>query len=168
MLGKRWRDIEGYLGIYAISNTGQLYSYRSNRILSPVPDTYGYIMYRLIVNRVRVKRMAHQLVAEAFIGPCPTDHEVNHKNGKKDDNRKSNLEYLTRLENMRHAHRNGLIRHRLGEDSPNAKLSNKEIVEIRSLYWNKVFNQYQLAGKYGISQGYVSELVNNSKRVKAA
>lgn len=46
----------------------------------------------------------HRLIAEAFIGPPPTtQHEVNHKNGVRCDNRVENLEWVTRRENARHA-----------------------------------------------------------------
>lgn len=47
---------------------------------------------------------AHAAVASAFHGQRPSPiHTVNHKNGKRDDNRPENLEWLTRKENMRHA-----------------------------------------------------------------
>ena len=45
----------------------------------------------------------HRLVMLAFVGKCPEGLEVNHKNGKKYDNRLSNLEYVTHQENVRHS-----------------------------------------------------------------
>ncbi len=36
----------------------------------------------------------HQLVAEAFIGPCPPGHKLVHLNGDGLDNRRVNLEYV--------------------------------------------------------------------------
>jgi HNH endonuclease len=46
----------------------------------------------------------HAAVASAFHGPKPSkSHAVNHKSGIKSDNTPENLEWLTNLENMRHA-----------------------------------------------------------------
>jgi len=53
-------------------------------------------------------RLVHCLVAAAFIRPCPPGHEVNHKDGDKQQPAAWNLEYLTRPDNMRHAYRTGL------------------------------------------------------------
>jgi hypothetical protein len=36
----------------------------------------------------------HQLVAEAFIGPCPPGHKLVHLNGSDLDNRRANLAYV--------------------------------------------------------------------------
>jgi hypothetical protein len=36
----------------------------------------------------------HQLVAEAFIGPCPPGHKLVHLNGDGLDNRRANLAYV--------------------------------------------------------------------------
>lgn len=48
--------------------------------------------------------LVHRLVCEAFNGPAPSSkHQVNHKNGIKDDNRPSNLEWVTHKENGVHS-----------------------------------------------------------------
>lgn len=70
-----------------------------NAYLSFLPSLDGQQVERLCV---------HVLVAHAFLGPCPPDHEVNHKDGDKANNRWDNLEYLTHAENMQHAVRIGL------------------------------------------------------------
>lgn len=44
----------------------------------------------------------HQIVLEAFCGPCPDGMEVLHGNGIRTDNRLSNLRYGTRSENECH------------------------------------------------------------------
>jgi len=45
----------------------------------------------------------HALIAAAFIGPRPKGKQINHKNGIKNDNRPSNLEYVTPQQNIWHS-----------------------------------------------------------------
>ncbi|UCF55879.1 MAG: HNH endonuclease, partial [Deltaproteobacteria bacterium] len=47
--------------------------------------------------------LVHRLVAEAFIGSCPEAHEINHKDCDPSNNHVSNLEWVTRKENIAHA-----------------------------------------------------------------
>ena len=63
------------------------------------PKTRGYFDVRVGGRSLKV----HQLVAAAFLGPCPPGMEVRHANGQKDDNRLENLSYGTHQENMQDA-----------------------------------------------------------------
>lgn len=45
----------------------------------------------------------HRLVAEAWIGPIPENHEVNHRDGNKKNNEADNLEIVTHKENIKHS-----------------------------------------------------------------
>jgi hypothetical protein len=73
----------------------------------------GYLTCSIRVGGKKATTTVQRLVLLAFVGPPPTDlHEANHKNGRKDDNRVENLEWVTRLENMRHAWDTGLMKKR--------------------------------------------------------
>lgn len=63
--------------------------------------------------------LVHRLVMLAFCGP--DNREVNHKNGRKDDNRLENLEYMTRSENVQHAWDTGLQPRKRGGRDQNGK-----------------------------------------------
>jgi hypothetical protein len=52
------------------------------RFRNPEPDSDEHAEY------------VHQLVAEAFIGPCPPGHKLVHLNGDSLDNRRVNLAYV--------------------------------------------------------------------------
>lgn len=89
----------------------------------------------------------------AFI-PNPNNKPmVNHINGIKTDNRIENLEWCTSKENVNHAISTGLINQN-GVNSINSRLTEKEILEIRSLN----LPHLEISEKYNISKSYVSSI----------
>lgn len=140
---EEWRAAIGYEGIYEVSSAGRIRSLDRDiphymggvsrikgKILSPMLDS-GYL--RIGLRNKKVFRMVyvHVLVAAAFVGPCPSGKEVNHKNGIKTDSAASNLEYMTRKENVRHAFSSGLAKGKVGEINGNSKLNADQVREIR-------------------------------------
>jgi hypothetical protein len=117
-----WRPVVDYEGIYDVSSCGAVRrigraarsgagrggGVRIGRILKAHEVKGGYLSVQLWRNGKPAMKLVHCLVAAAFIGPCPAGQEVNHKNGNKHHNYASNLEYLTRPDNLRHAYRTGL------------------------------------------------------------
>lgn len=144
-----WKQVVGYEGRYMVSSDGQVYSTYLNRPLRSW-DAKGYRLVRLYDgSRPKCPRdhLVHRLVAAAFIG---TDsREINHKNGIKDDNRPSNLEYTTRSENLLHAFRNGLAKRLVGEAGPGAKLTDKAVSQIRQMLDSGV-TQREIAAQFGV------------------
>ena len=119
-----WKPVVGFEDYYRVSNTGKVFSIRSNRYLNQAPKHTGYRDIELNVNgKASYKRM-HRLVAEAFIPNPLNKPAVNHIDGNKLNNNASNLEWVTNSENMQHAVDTGLqpysgrnCRHRLFNDS---------------------------------------------------
>lgn len=108
-----WKPIPGYLN-YKVSNLGRVKSIgrmdargerRKGKILSRTMNPSGYMMVTLYEGGQRKTYTVHKLVASAFIGDRPNGTEVNHIDEDKTNNSADNLEYVTRLENVRHGTR---------------------------------------------------------------
>ena len=64
----------------------------------------GYLHIGLLRDGKQVPKLAHRLIAETFLfKPSEKHNDVNHKNKNRADNRVSNLEWLTRSDNSKHA-----------------------------------------------------------------
>ena len=66
-----WKDIEGYEGLYQVSDKGRVKSirYGNERILKPRKDNDGYIYVSLFKNCEIYQYSVHRLVAKAFTNP---------------------------------------------------------------------------------------------------
>lgn len=90
---------------YEVGNDGSMWSLDYNHTgkrkeLRQYLDQDGYPYVFLQNNGKRTKLVVHRAVAKLFLSPKPTDkHQVNHKNGKRNDNRLGNLEWVTSKEN---------------------------------------------------------------------
>lgn len=118
----QWKEIKGFEGYYEVSDTGLVrsvdrivYDKRlqarrlKGKVLKPCKTQdrsgcdEGYYVVNLRQYGTSNVRFVHRLVAEAFI-PNPTElPTINHKNGNKQDNNVSNLEWATYAENNIHA-----------------------------------------------------------------
>lgn len=146
---ERWKPAPGYEGLYDVSDEGRVRRRESivaaparigghrrvrARVLSPM-RVGGYPAVSLSKQGVVKKMRIHTLVAEAFLGPRPAGLAVNHIDGRKPNNRATNLEYVTYAVNNAHAYAvcgkgEKLAR---GEAHAGAKLSASRVRTIRVL-----------------------------------
>lgn len=99
-------EVQGYPGYY-INNKGKVISTKNNTVreLKSYKDTNGYLNIRLInSNGKRTHSLVHRLVAIAFIHNPEDKPEVNHIDGNKTNNEASNLEWVSRSENLIHSY----------------------------------------------------------------
>lgn len=102
-----WLPIEGYGGLYQVSNYGRVKSLDYNRtkqekILRQGKNKYGYLMVVLYKEGKGKTIKIHRLVAQAFI-PNPNNYPcVNHKDECKTNNCVDNLEWCTQKYNIKY------------------------------------------------------------------
>lgn len=140
---EKCKDIKGYAGIYSVTTLGRVWSHRRNIWLAPFDVGQGYCTVRLSYQGNESDRKVHRLVAEAFIPNIENKPQVNHKNGKKCDNRVSNLEWCTARENQQHASATGL--------KANYKLSYEQKVLICQIHNTFETSKIKLAAIFGVS-----------------
>jgi hypothetical protein len=138
-----WKDIEGYNGLYQVSNLGRVKSLGrrgkgcslEDRILKPMINKDGYHLVNLKdVNHVAKWFTIHRLVALHFI-PNPNDYkEINHKDEAKGNNSVTNLEWCTREYNVSY----GTV---IERQSNNKKGQSNE-------WLNKPILQYSIEGEF--------------------
>lgn len=154
-----WKDIEGYEGLYQVSNLGKVRSldriveanYSYGTVYKPLKgkeiklclDGQGeYLQVHLHKMKKDRAMLVHRIVAKAFINNPDNKKTVNHKNGIKTDNRVDNLEWATQSENCKHAYRTGLSQDwatgKFGKDNPTSKIIlqiDKDTKEIINEYY---------------------------------
>ena len=127
-----WKPIKGWDGLYSVSNTGKVFSIRSNKCLKGVPEGMGYLQVYLCINGKCKRYVIHRIVAMHFIPNPENKPEVNHIDCVKSNNNVMNLEWVTPSENVRHSIRMGRV-NRKGERHPLNKLTAKQVLKIREL-----------------------------------
>lgn len=147
-----YRDVPGFPG-YRVGNDGTIWSCRwwnKKRLekgawkkLSPSTSKKGY--KRVVLKLAFEHRLVHRLVLETFIGPCPPGMQACHKNGKRYDNRLSNLRWDTQQNNEADKKRHGTNR------SGRRKLTSEDVRQIREDYLLGRGVAPVLAKKYGMS-----------------
>ena len=103
----RWgfRQVGGYGGVYWVNRHGQVYSKLSNRVLKPGRTSAGYLTVNLCGAGTHRSHYVHVLVAKSFIDNPLRKPTVNHRNGIRHQNTRTNLEWATYSENHLHAYR---------------------------------------------------------------
>jgi len=112
-----WMPVNGYEGLYQVSNLGRVralersrlvrdshggYMIRTDqgRIVSQTDNGHGYLIVQLRKDGRRKNHYAHRLVAEAFCANPDKKRVVNHKDYNTKNNQPENLEWVTTKENV--------------------------------------------------------------------
>ena len=151
----RWEPILDYPN-YAVSNKGDVWSFRSNRWLKGYVRNNRRSVY-LYNDEGQRAWFVSRLVARAFVpGETPERWSVNHIDGNPRNDVAENLEWCSLSDQHRHLRRNSL--HRRGESHASSRLSDDDVRAI-VLECTQGKPQAEVAAKYGICQSQVSSIV---------
>lgn len=86
--------------LYEVSDQGRVRRKDTGRLLKPTQNhKQGKVGYLKVCLGRRCQAYVHQLVAEAFLGPRPPEHDVDHIDWDRMNNAVANLRWLPQTEN---------------------------------------------------------------------
>lgn len=179
--GEIWKDIiitkhnitHDFTGLYKVSNFGRIKSLNFKnsgieKIMKFKTKEKGYKFICLYKNGVRHWLHVHRIVAEAFIPNIYNKPDVNHKDTKKKNNEATNLEWVTKKENMEHASNEGLINttavYQLNLEGKILRKWDSITEAERKLKINNASICSCCSGKYKTAGGYIWKYTNKERR----
>lgn len=147
-----WRCVQDSPDYY-VSNQGRVK--HNGRILSGSLHQDGYIF----VTMHGRQHPLHRLIATVFCKTCPGCNEVNHIDGNKQNNFYTNLEWVTRSQNQKHAVDNGL--QPKGLSTYKGKFTYEQREQIKQEWDSGKYSRRELAKKYGVSHTCINDIIND-------
>ena len=110
-----WKDIEGYDGLYQISDKGRVKSlnFGKEKILKPWKSGCGYLLVDICKNGDKKHYLIHRLVAMTFIPNPQNFTQINHMDEDKSNNNANNLEWCTAKYNSNYGTHNKRVAEKL-------------------------------------------------------
>ncbi|MFA4834839.1 MAG: NUMOD4 domain-containing protein [Dehalococcoidia bacterium] len=174
---EQWKEIPGHPG-YEVSDRGRVRSYWTRvsrgdhetgskgaigpvpqKILKPIRGSAGYARACLWQNGKKTFITLCRLVLLAFVGPCPQDMECCHNDGNHTNDLIVNLRWDTHENNCQDTVNHGKARGAQGEKHSRAKLTDQDILEIRTLF-KKGLTKAQLTAMYPVDFSNVSRIID--------
>lgn len=142
-MSEEWRYIPDY-PCYAVSNTGKVFSYKTNKILKQTVSPKGYLSVRLYNEKGTKLFFVHVLVAVCFVqGRTSAKRFVNHKDENKQHNNDTNLEWCSDSYNKLYS-------------APNNSLSKEVLQKRNNEIVAKYFSTQEAARQTGFTQTMIS------------
>lgn len=137
---EKWQAVKGFED-YKISNLGNVYSIKNNKILQVKVNKSGWQTVTLCKDK-QITRKVHRLVAEAFI-PNPNNYYyVKHIDGNRENNKDTNLHWVKCISN-------------------NVKLTQEQVKEI----YTSTDSLTELSIRFNVSKSYVCMIQKGYARV---
>lgn len=161
-----WKDIEGYEGLYQVSNYGNIKSLSrvvknaygihrtEEKILKPQMKKKGYFQIQLSKDGKQKHYQVHRLVALAFVPNINNYPCINHKDENKSNNHVNNLEWCTHEYNTNYGTRNKRASEKLKENMKYRKLTKQQLEnlskgrksrKVKCITTGKIFNSIKEA-----------------------
>ena len=175
------KDIPGWEGLYACTTSGNIYSYRTNKFLSPSKNKRGYLHVTFTKDGKRYDYRVQRLVAMTFLENPENKEQVNHIDGDKLNNCLANLEWVTPEENIEHAKQHSLFKcsctnpPRHTKDGPQTAYVFTNVFngnQFTILGFRKLRKQFRISGytysliqKYANTGAYIKDSILKGLRV---
>lgn len=159
-----WKDINGYEGLYQVSNMGRVKRLNTcdsigrmldERVLKK-SNNNGYEMVRLCKNAKQYGYNIHRLVAQAFIPNPENKPQVNHIDENKTNNTILNLEWVTAKENQNHG---SSI-----ERSAKNRCKSVIAIDIANGEYNEYMSCKECSIKLGLSAGNINNVLKGRQK----
>lgn len=156
------KNIKGFEGRYTISNLGIVRSLLTNKEMKPSITKFGYarVNLRKAKSREYKSYFIHRLVAFHFLDNTKNLPEVNHKDCNRLNNVVSNLEWVSKRDNIIHSFKFGNASNK-GLRNPNSKLNNEDVEAIKALYKTKRFYNTKIAKMFNVSHSTIQCIIHN-------
>lgn len=156
------KSIKDYEDYYSVSDEGFVVNDKTGRILKPdncraARHKNPYLRITLSKDNVQQKFALHRIVATHFIDNPENKPEVNHLDGNRWNNARSNLEWNTTEENLKHEQETGLFLK--GVDHGNAKYSEEQVHLIRRLT-ERGYSRKECAESAKVTLSFVKDVRN--------
>ncbi len=144
--------------MYSIFEDGRILNIKNGRELKGSITGNGYVRVTIFGERY----LKHRIIAKKFLPKVKKKKYINHINGDKLCNNKSNLEWCTMSENVQHAFNTGLktatISPRFGESNSSSILTDSQVLAIRQ---EVGISAFEIAKKYGVSKSTIKHILKN-------
>ena len=137
-------------GVWAVTPEGIVTSLVTGRVIGKKPGPDGYHRASFIFRDGKDTILVHRLVHLVHVGGLSNKH-VNHIDGDKSNNKKTNLEKCTVGQNNLHAIVSGARKEPRGQSRPNAGFTDSQVRLLRKRYKNGTITIASIASKYGVS-----------------
>ena len=171
-----WKDIKGYEGLYQVSNLGRVKSLHQRaikrnskikinyeQILKPVIGKNGYSTVTLYKkennNKLKNNYKIHRLVAESFLNNSQNFPQVNHIDENKQNNKLSNLQWVSSSQNNNHGTRNKRVAEKMRKPVCQFDMDGNLV----KIWWS-----LNILKNYGFRIEKISEVCNNKKGRKSS
>lgn len=160
-----WRKVTNREDQYEVSSSGDIRRL-GGKVLCQWTNDQGYKLARLSNPRQTVR--VHRIVADAFHENPDSLPFVNHIDCDRGNNSCENLEWCTQWQNLMHSQKLGRMQRDYwnGKRSPNAYLTDLQVMEIKSQYEAGNISWEDLGRKFGVSKRTIGRIVNGESYVQ--
>lgn len=161
--GEIWAWISGYENLYQVSTKARVKSFHKGKvkILRQGFNMTGYSTVSLHKDGKAKTHLVHRLVAKAFIPNPENKPVVDHIDCNRTNACVVNLRWVTQEKNIQASIQNG--NHKIGSESPLAKLTEDEVKRIREDYtpYDRVYGIRAMAKELNVSIGTIADVVHH-------